>query len=79
MSSTTIKVPKELRDRLATLAGQQHTTLAGVVENALDAVEESAFWSGVAAAMGGRPFTEATGDASLTEGLDPDESWDDVW
>jgi len=83
--STTIKVPVELRDRLAALAIREKTTLAGAITRALDAAESDAFWADVASTMGtpdaGSP---ASSDAeqlsgSLTDGLDPDETWDDVW
>ncbi len=46
-STTTIKVPKELRDRLAAVARQDHLTLATVIARALDQAEERAFWSAV--------------------------------
>lgn len=80
-STTTIKVPVELRDRLAALAGREHTTLAGAIAQSLDAAESAEFWADVARTMG---RTDAAGRAelfggSLTDGLDPDESWDDVW
>ena len=84
MASTTIKVPVELRNRLAALAERDHTTLAGAIERSLDAAEESAFWTRLAATM----RSAATGvsrrlaedvSGSLADGLDPAESWDDVW
>lgn len=48
-TSTTIKVPRELRDRLAERARAGRTTLAGAIEAALDASDEQRFWSTVAA------------------------------
>ncbi|WP_211338887.1 hypothetical protein [Georgenia muralis] len=45
--STTIKVPRALRDRLAVRARQQHSTLAAAIETALDASEEGEFWTRV--------------------------------
>lgn len=78
MPMTTIKVSTELRDRLAEIAGRDHSTLAQVVERALDAADEARFWTAVAETMGRRGL-EDTDDASLREGLVPDESWDDVW
>lgn len=84
MASTTIKVPVELRDRLAALAERDHTTLAGAIERSLDAADESAFWTRLAATMGSaapgvshRLAEDVSG--SLADGLDPAESWDDVW
>jgi hypothetical protein len=90
MRTTTIKVPVELRDRLAARAEQEHTTLAEAIRRSLDAAEDAAFWSGVAATMG-QPIATATPRAttpqaaaeelrgSLADGLDPTETWDDVW
>lgn len=49
MPSTTIKVPRELRDRLAVRAQAQQTTLAGAIERALDASDEQRFWDSVIA------------------------------
>lgn len=49
MTSTTIKVPRSLRDRLAERARQQGTTLAGAIEDALDASDEQRFWDAVRA------------------------------
>jgi len=85
MPSTTIKVPVELRDRLAALARRKHTTLAGAIARTLDAAEDAAFWAEVGTTMGGAqaqrriPDDLARLDGSLTDGLDPDENWDDVW
>jgi len=45
--TTTIKVPAELRDRLAARAQRQHTTLAGAIARALDESDERAFWEQV--------------------------------
>ena len=84
MPTTTIKVPVELRDRLAKLARDEHTTLAGAIARSLDAAEDAAFWADVAATMGGRPARlRADADLeqlsdSLTDGLDPGEDWSDV-
>jgi predicted transcriptional regulator len=85
MANTTIKVPVELRDRLAALADRDHTTLAEAIRRSLDAAEDAAFWSDVANTMGKQAATGALrADAeevrgSLRDGLDPTESWDDVW
>jgi predicted transcriptional regulator len=81
MSMTTIKVPVELRDRLSALAGREHITMADAVARALDAAEEAAFWSQVATTMGEvhtSPDAEHL-SGTLADGLDPDETWDDVW
>jgi predicted transcriptional regulator len=47
MSSTTIKVSTELRDRLAARASACGTTMAGVISAALDESEEREFWARV--------------------------------
>ena len=49
MSSTTIKVSRALRDRLALRAAELETTLAGVIERALEESEEHRFWVSVRA------------------------------
>lgn len=46
---TTIKVSRELRDRLAERATRQGTTLAGVIASSLDDLDERAFWDQVRA------------------------------
>jgi len=82
MPSTTIKVPVELRDRLAVLAGREHTTLAGAIARSLDAAESAAFWAEVAKTMSSGLPVSADAEqfgGSLSDGLDPEESWDDVW
>lgn len=70
----------ELRDRLAAIAGRDHTTLAGAITRSLDAAESAEFWADVARTMGegnvGKQAEQLAG--SLSDGLDPDESWDDV-
>lgn len=83
MRSTTIKVPVELRDRLAEIARDQGTTLAGAIARTLDVNADAQFWSEVSATMGNaaghlRAAAEQDG-ATLTDGLDPDEDWSDVW
>jgi hypothetical protein len=47
MPMTTIKVPTELRDRLAARAKRDHVTLAAVIASALDEAEERQFWAAV--------------------------------
>jgi predicted transcriptional regulator len=47
MAMTTIKVPTELRDRLAARAKQDHITLAAAIAKALDEAEERQFWDAV--------------------------------
>jgi predicted DNA-binding protein len=83
MSATTIKVPRELRDRLAALAKAEATTMAGAIEKALEAQADAAFWADVARTMptshGSLEGQASAFDRTLTDGLDPDEDWGDVW
>jgi hypothetical protein len=85
MPSTTIKVPVELRDRLASLASRESTTLAGAIARSLDAADTAAFWADVGRTMGASDAGSAASSdveqlsGSLTAGLDPDETWEDVW
>lgn len=52
---TTIKVPRELRDRLAGRAARTRTTLASAIAEALDQVEEREFWAQARAANASVP------------------------
>lgn len=47
MASTTIKVSRALRDRLASRAAELETTLAGAIEHALEESDELRFWASV--------------------------------
>ncbi|MDR7300965.1 ribbon-helix-helix domain-containing protein [Haloactinomyces albus] len=47
--TTTIKIPDELRDRIASRAHERHVTQAEIVAEALDALERREFWSAVGA------------------------------
>ena len=78
MATTTIKVPTELRDRLAELARREHTTLAGAIARSLDAAEDAAFWAAVTETMGEPDRVAERFSGTLSDGLDPDETWDDV-
>ena len=80
MTSTTIKVSRELRDRLAEIARDEGTTLAGAIEQALDSQADATFWSEIARTMGTAVASPgAMVDAALADGLDPAEDWSDVW
>ncbi|MGL4174965.1 MAG: hypothetical protein ACRCSN_02720 [Dermatophilaceae bacterium] len=85
MPSTTIRLSRQLHERLAQRAKADHLTLAGAIERALDVEENAEFWSRAAETMGSadsRPMTPAVSSdlaGTLKDGLDPDESWDDVW
>jgi predicted transcriptional regulator len=84
MTSTTIRVSRQLHDRLAKRAASRHATLADAIEHALDVEDSAEFWANVEATMGSataraaiRVDTEAL-SGTLKDGLDPDERWDDV-
>jgi hypothetical protein len=82
MPSTTIRLSRELHARLARRASADHLTLAGAIERALDVEDNAEFWSRVAEVMGAadnRPPASGQLTGTLKDGLDPDESWDDVW
>lgn len=79
--STTIKVPVELRDRLAATARREGITLAEAVERALDAGDEAAFWAEVRSTMHSTEVGQAAAVAGFThavsDGLEP-EDWSEV-
>ena len=85
MESTTIRLSRQLHERLARRAEAEHTTLAGAIEHALDAEETAEFWARAAATMGSPNALHAARSEShdlsgtLRDGLDPTESWDEVW
>lgn len=83
MATTTIRVPIELRDRLAERAAAHNTSLAEAIAHALEAEERAAFWAEAQATMGGRNIAAIRVDTAalagtMKDGLDPDERWDDV-
>lgn len=76
----TIKVPQELHSRLASLAEAEGTTMAGVITRSLEVAQEAEFWRAVELTMAP---ADVSADAeklagSLADGLDPDESWDEI-
>jgi predicted transcriptional regulator len=84
MASTTIKVSRELRDRLAAIAEAHRTTLAGAIEKTLEAHADALFWAEVARTMSSPARDALAGEAAavagtLSDGLDADEDWSDVW
>ena len=74
-TTTSIKVPTALRDRLAARARRTNTTLAGALARALDESEEQEFWSAVRQAHA-RPDAAADpddlGPATLRDDLRDD-------
>lgn len=79
---TTIKVPKDLRDRIAALAAHEGTTLAGALTHALDRADEQEFWQQVHQANSDltdeqRAVQRDSGIATLHENL-ADESDDRI-
>lgn len=47
--ATTIKVPDELRNRIASRAHERHVTQAEIIAEAMEALEKREFWSAVGA------------------------------
>jgi predicted transcriptional regulator len=70
--TTTIKVPRELRDRLSALAHDQHTTLAGAITRTLDDADERAWWAAIGAENAALTAEQREGrisDATLADDL----------
>jgi len=65
---------------LVRLANAEGLTIGGVISRSLDVLEESEFWAAVDRAMPtGSLRASAEGLAgTLTDGLDPAETWEDV-
>ncbi len=75
MTVTTIKVPSELRDRLAARAKHDNVTMATVITQALDEAEEREFWDRVRlvnAALTEEERASYVPDATLMDDLDDD-------
>ncbi|WP_035697984.1 hypothetical protein [Glycomyces tenuis] len=81
--SAVIKLPVELRDRIAKLAEDRRLTIAGAVAHALDAAEEAEFRDKSRSAMGTRSAGAGLRRQSerfapsLSDELEP-EDWSDV-
>lgn len=77
MTVTTIKVPGELRDRLAAKAKQENLTMAAVIAHALDEAEEREFWERVReenARITDKERAERVHDSTLLDDLhDPED------
>lgn len=70
--TTTIKVPKKLRDRLAHQAQRDHVTLGAVIERALDEAEDRSFWAAIAdehAALSSDERASYVADRTVTDDL----------
>lgn len=73
MATTTIKVPVELRDRLAEVARRKNIPMAAAIAQALDAIEEQQFWQAVRrshASMSNAERESYAADATLADDLD---------
>jgi predicted transcriptional regulator len=85
VSSTTVRLSRQLHERLARRAEAEHTTLAGVIEHALDVQEREEFWAQAAITLGSAEAHQVAQAESvrmagtLRDGLDLGETWDDVW
>lgn len=77
--TTTIRLTRELRDRLVALAADEGMSVAEVVEQAVAARERERFWDAVRADALAEVFETTTLDLSpAKDGLDPADTWDDV-
>lgn len=74
MPSTTIKVPVELRDQLAAIAREQHTTLAGAIYHAIDTAAEARFWQDLDRAMTADPPQRPAN--TVRDLLDSEPEWE---
>ena len=75
-SLTTIKVPTELRDRLAKIARQQNTTLAGAISLSLETIEEMAFWETLDRALTAESVVGLPLVPPVRDLLEPEPEWD---
>ena len=69
---TTIKVPRDLRDRIAARARADHVSFATAITHALDLADQRAFWSDVAvgnAALNSADRDAYVADHTLTDNL----------
>jgi cell wall assembly regulator SMI1 len=73
-SLTTIKVPREVRDRLASHARRDNVTLATALLRALDRSEELDFWEAVRAHHVTHPTSsDALAGVALRDHLEDDD------
>lgn len=85
MQGTTIRVSKELRDRLQERARSEGVTLAGAIERALDASDERHFWDAVRrehealSAKDRRDYLRSAGGDDLRGATDDQISERDEW
>lgn len=84
MATTTIRLSRELHDRIADRASRRGGTLAAAIERALDVEDRAEFWAQMEATMGTPEARETARNdqavlaGAMRDGLDPDERWDDV-
>jgi predicted transcriptional regulator len=75
--STTIKVSRELHQRVAQAAERHGVTLAGAIAQAFDDAEEAEFWRGVRAMEPAEVQADAADfDGALRDGVGPADQAD---
>ena len=76
----TVKVESDVHSRLVRLAAVEGTTIGGVIARSLDVLEESEFWAAVERTMVAGRLQAAAEEfvGTLADGLDPDETWEDL-
>jgi len=76
----TVKVTDDLHGRLTRLAASEGLTIGGVISRSLDAWADSQFWAAVERTMTPSSLQTSAQQmaGTLRDGLDPDETWDDI-
>jgi len=77
-TTTTLRVPSDLRDEIARIAAQRGTTMLEVVADAVHRLGRDDWWSSVRGALDGLTPSDVVGyqaesrqlDAASTDGLD---------
>ncbi|MFT7601809.1 MAG: putative transcriptional regulator [Acidimicrobiales bacterium] len=69
-TTTTLRVPSELRDEIARIAEQRGTTMLEVVTDAVHRLGRDEWWSSVRDALDGLSSSEVAGYQSESQQLD---------
>lgn len=70
IETTTLRVPKPLRDEIARLADERGTSMLEVVTEAVRKLRRDAWWADLRIAFDAMPPDDATGYEAETLGLD---------
>lgn len=69
-ATTTLRVPVELRDRIARIANERAVSMSDVVSDAIDRVNRDQWWASVGDALDSMTVAEGANYRRETEGLD---------